>query len=173
MDPFIEFLKIIAPAVIVFLTSFYLIRNFLDNDAKKRLFELKSANKELLTPIRLQAYERVILLLERMSPNSLVMRVSKPTQSARQLHAELIATIRTEFEHNLSQQIYMSVGAWEMVKNAKEETSKLVNLLAMKVPEKAPGTELAQLILETAGKLAKLPTASAIEYIKKEIAQNF
>lgn len=173
MDPFIELLKIIIPALIVFLTSFYLLKNFLDNEARKRVLELKGANKDLLTPIRLQAYERVVLFLERISPNSLVMRVSRPTMSSKQLHAELIVTIRTEFEHNLSQQIYMSAGAWEMVKNAKEEITKLVNLVAMKVPENSPGGELAQLLVEAASKYTKMPTALAIEYIKKEIGQTF
>ncbi|MCC6690973.1 MAG: hypothetical protein IT235_05525 [Bacteroidia bacterium] len=172
MDPVIELLKIIIPAGIVFLTSFYVIKNFLDNETKKRMLEIKGAGKELLTPIRLQAYERIILFLERISPNSLVMRVNKPTITSRQLHSELVAAIRAEFEHNLSQQIYMSASAWEMVKNAKEETTKLINLLAIKVPENAPGAELAQLIVEAGGK-TKLPTQMAIEFIKKEIAQNF
>jgi len=173
MDPFIELLKIIIPAIIVFLTSFYMIKNFLDNEAKKRLMELKNSSKDLLTPIRLQAYERVVLFLERISPNSLVIRVNRPTLTSRQLHSELIIAIRTEFEHNLSQQIYMSSGAWDMVKNAKEEITKLVNLVSMKVPESAPSNELAQLLLEATSRLSKLPTAMAIEYIKKEIGQNF
>lgn len=173
MDPFVELLKIIIPALIVFLTSFYLLKNFLDNETRKKMMELKSANKELLTPIRLQAYERVVLFLERISPNSLVMRVNRPTLSSKQLHIELVAAVRAEFEHNLSQQIYMSTGAWDMVKNAKEEITKLINLVAMKVPENTPGGELAQLIVDSASKLNKLPTTLAIEYIKKEIGQTF
>jgi hypothetical protein len=173
MDPFIELLKIIVPALIVFLSSFYLLKNFLDNQTRMRLMEIKSAGKDLLTPIRLQAYERVVLLLERISPNSLIMRVNKPMMSARQLHSELIQAIRTEFEHNLSQQIYMSSGAWEMVKNAKEEIIKLVNLLAIKLPEGAPSFELAQLIIDANSSLRILPTTSAIEYLKKEIGQIF
>jgi hypothetical protein len=173
MDPFIELLKIIIPAVIVFLTSFYVIKNFLDNSTKKKMLEIKGASKDLITPIRLQAYERVVLFLERISPNSLVMRINRPTLSAKQLHTELVIAIRTEFEHNLSQQIYMSTGAWDMVKNAKEEITKLVNLVSMKIPETAPAGELAQLLVEASSKISKLPTALAIEYIKKEIGQTF
>ena len=173
MDPFIELLKIIIPAVIVFLTSFFLIKNFLDNETKKRMLDLKSASKDLINPIRLQAYERVVLFLERISPNSLVIRVNRPTLSAKQLHAELVVAIRTEFEHNLAQQIYMSAGAWEMVKNAKEEITKLINLVAMKVPENAPAGELAQFLVESSAKVAKLPTTLAIDYIKREIGQIF
>jgi len=173
MDPFVELLKLILPAVVVFLTSFYLVKNFLDNESKKRLLELKIAGRELITPIRLQAYERVILFLERISTYSMVMRVNKQTFTSRQLHAELIATIRQEFEHNLSQQIYMSNMAWEMVKNAKEEMVQLVNLAAMKIPENAPSSELAQFLIENSSKIKVLPTSLAIDFIKKEIGQNF
>ncbi len=173
MDPFIELLKIIIPSIVVFLTAFYLIKNFLDNESKKRLVNLKIASKELTTPIRLQAYERVVLFLERISPSGLVLRLSRPTLSSRQLHAELISTIRSEFEHNLSQQIYMSNAAWEMVRNAKEEIVKLVNLAAIKIPESAPASELAQLLIESSSRIKSLPTSLAIDYIKKEIANTF
>ncbi len=173
MDPFVELLKIIVPALIVFLCSFYLIKTFLDNETRKRLMELKGAGKDLLTPIRLQAYERVVLFLERISPYSLVIRVNKPILSSRQLHTEMIVAIRTEFEHNLTQQIYMSSGAWEMVKNAKEELIKLVNIVALKLPEDAPASELAHMIIDASSAIKVLPTTLAIEYIKKEIGQIF
>ncbi len=173
MDPFIELLKIILPAAIVFLTSFYLIKNFLENEHKNRSLNLKIASRELSTPIRLQAYERVVLFLERISPNSLVMRMNKPMFTSRQFHSELIAAVRSEFEHNLSQQIYMSAEAWEMVKNAKEEIVKLINLSAIKIPDSAPSSELAQLLIEASAKLKALPTSMAIAYIKKEIGQSF
>lgn len=173
MDPILEILKIVIPAFIVFLTVFYVLKFFLENESKKRMIDHKAASKELITPIRLQAYERIVLFLERISPTSMIMRVNKPTSTARQLHSDLLVTIRSEFEHNLSQQIYVSNAAWDGVKNAKEEITKLINLVAMKVPENAPSNELANLLFEACGKLTKLPNQSAIELIKKEIFQNF
>jgi trans-2-enoyl-CoA reductase len=85
----------------------------------------------------------------------------------------MIVVIRTEFEHNLTQQIYMSSGAWEMIKNAKEEMIKLVNLVAMKLPEDAPASELTRMVIEASSAIKVLPTTLAIEYIKKEIGQIF
>ena len=173
MNVVIDIILVLIAAGAVFATSYFTVKNFLDNESKKRLTELRQANQSLITPIRLQAYERVVLFLERISPNSLVMRVHKNGMSALMLQSELIKTIRSEFEHNLSQQIYMSNNSWQMVITAKEEIIKLVNIAATKVPETATGLELAQTILSISAQINKMPTQVAVEYIKKEIGQNF
>src|SRR3569832_2104516 len=98
MDDAFEILKIILPSGIVFLTTYYLVKNFLDHENRKRVVDLKLANQTLITPIRLQAYERVILFLERINPNSMVMRLNK-TGSAVNFQSEILKTIRSEFEH--------------------------------------------------------------------------
>ncbi len=92
-----------------------------------------------ITPIKLQAYERIVLFLERISTESLIMRTVKPGMTAQQLHSALIANIRSEYEHNLSQQIYMSNEAWEMVKNAKGTVIRIINNIATKLPPTATG----------------------------------
>jgi len=100
--------------------------------------------------------------------------VNKQGFTVHQLHLELIKTIKGEYEHNLSQQIYMSYGAWELVKNAKEEIIKLINISATKVPHDAPGNDLAMMILNVTANLGKkLPNDIAIEFIKKEVNQSF
>ena len=87
-----------------------------------------------------------------------------------QLHQELIKTIKSEYEHNLSQQIYVSHGAWELVKNAKEEITKLINVTNTKVAHDEPSGELAMRILEINSQLGKKsPTEIAIEFIKREL----
>lgn len=173
MDALFELLKILLPSLVVFGTCYFLIKNFLENDSKKRMIEIRQANQGLVTPIRLQAYERITLFLERITPNSLVMRVYRNGMSAKLLHAELVKTIREEFEHNISQQIYMSNTAWEVVRTAKEEITKLVNIAASSVPEGASGMELSQKIIEVSAQVKRLPTLVAVEAIKKEIAKTF
>ena len=121
MNALIELLKIIIPAGAVFAAAYFLVNRFLDNDQKRREHELKKSAQGLITPLKIQAYERIIIFLERINPNSLVIRVNKNGMNSRQLHSELITAVKTEYEHNLSQQIYVSYGAWELVKNAKEE----------------------------------------------------
>lgn len=168
-----DILKIIIPSGIVFATCYFVVKHFLEADSKKRLAEIRLANQSTLTPIRLQAYERIALFLERISPNSLIMRTNKQGMSARQLQQELVKTIRQEFEHNLSQQIYMSNHAWEMVKTAKEEIIKLVNIASTKVPDHASSQDMSHMIIQISAQLDKLPTQVALEYIKREVGQNF
>jgi hypothetical protein len=174
MDAFTEIIKIVLPAGIVFLTTYFTVRNFLDSDRKKSELELRKDSQATITPLRLQAYERIVIFLERVNPNTLVVRVNKHGMTAHQLHLELIKTIKSEYEHNLSQQIYMSYGAWELVKTTKEEMIKLINISATKVPHEGPSNELAMMVLNVVANLGKkLPNDIAIEYIKKEINQNF
>ena len=173
MDIFWDILKIVLPAGIVFLTAFFTITKFLENEQKKRLLEMRKDDQKVITPIRLQAYERITMFLERISPSSLINRVHKNGMSARMLQAELIQTIRNEFNHNLSQQVYISDDAWNRVKNSKEEMIKLVNLASSKVKDDAPGAALSKVILQVSIKIDKMPTDIAIEYLKKEIRQTF
>ena len=167
-----EIVKIILPAGIVFLTTYYLVKNFLDHESRKKTLDLKLANKTILTPIRLQAYERVVLFLERINPSSMVMRANKGI-SAPMLQGELLKTIRSEFEHNLSQQIYMSNKSWDAVIKAKEETIKLINVASSKVSSDSSGMDLAQAVINISSQLTQLPTKDAIDFIKKEIGKEF
>ena len=173
MEEILDILKYILPSGVVFATAYFLIRSFLENENRKKLLELKLNNQALINPIRLQAYERVILFLERIAPASILVRTLRPEMSAFQLQTALIQTIRDEFEHNLSQQIYISSTAWDLVKNAKEEMVKLINLSAAKLNDQASATDLSTVILELSMQKDKLPLNSTIEYIKKEIRQYF
>jgi hypothetical protein len=125
--------------------------------------------QKIILPLRLQAYERIILFLERISPNNLIMRMNKPEMSSIQLQSALVKVIREEFEYNLSQQLYISLKAWELVKNAKEETIKLINVASGKIPDSASSGELVKIILDLSLEKEKLPVNIAIDEIKKEI----
>lgn len=174
MEYFIDILKIILPAGLVFAAAYFIIKSFLDNDQKRRDGEIKKLNQVTIIPLRLQAYERIVLFLERVNPSSLVVRVNKNGMSAQQLHLELIKTIKTEYEHNLSQQIYMSAGAWELVKTTKEEIIKLINISSTKVPHDNTSNELAMMVINITSNLGKkLPNDIALDYIKKEVSQIF
>ncbi len=170
MNALIELLKIVIPAGAVFAAAYFLVSRFLDNDQKRREHELKKSSQALVTPLRIQAYERIVIFLERINPNSLVIRVNKNGMSSRQLHNELVAAVKTEFEHNLSQQIYVSHATWELVKNAKEEIIQLINIASSKVSVDVNSSELAITILNATANLSKkLPNEVALDYLKKEI----
>jgi hypothetical protein len=173
MNDMLEILKYTVPAVVVFITAFFLIRFFLNNEEKKRKFELSMNYKESILPLRLQAYERLVLFLERISPDSLVMRINRSDVSVLQLQNELLSTIRSEFEHNLAQQVYISSSAWEMVKAAKNSMIKLVNESATDFKSDAKGINLSKNILENAMDLTNSPVYAALEFLKKEVRELF
>lgn len=135
-----------------------------------------SKNKDNTTyflPNRVEAYQRIVLFLERISPNSLVMRKFEGAQTAKKLQAELLSTIRNEFEHNIAQQIFISPVAWKMVKDSKEEIIKIINIASSQVDENANAIELSSKIFEVCSQLDKLPTEITVEYLIIELQKLF
>ena len=171
MEILSDTLKIAIPALIVFFTAWLILRNLLRNEQNNRRQELLLQNSRTVTPIRLQAYERIVLFLERISLESLLVRVSTPEMTASALHSALLSSIRSEFEHNLSQQIYMSQPAWEVVRNARSNMIKIINSEAEKLPADAPGLTLSKQLLTTIMELDKEPTRAAIDYVKNEVSR--
>ena len=171
METFYDILKITIPALLVFLTAWILLRNLMKNDQDKRRQEIVLQNSRTVTPIKLQAYERIVLFLERISLESLLVRVSTSGMTAAQLHSALLTTIRSEFEHNLSQQIYMSPQAWEVVRNARSNMIKIINSEFEKKPLPATSMEFSQRLLEAVMEMNNEPTRAAIDYIKGEVGR--
>ena len=172
MNELLEIIKIVLPSCVVFATAYYLIKLFLSKEKEKQSAEIKMEGYKIITPLRLQAYERLVLFLERISPESLVMRMHQPEYSSFQLQKTLIQAIREEYEHNLSQQVYISSQAWEIVRNAKEDMIKLVNTAASKLDDRANAIDLSQKIFELSVS-EKLLARTALEFLKNEIRQTF
>ena len=171
MNSLIEALRYTIPSVVVFLTAYFLFKEFLQVDKNRRIQELTAERVRISLPVRLQAYERIILFLERISPNNLVMRLHKPEMTAVEFHRLLVHTIREEFSHNLSQQLYISIPAWEKVKSAKEEMIRQINTSFAKMDEKATATDLSNKLLELS--VEKLATRKALDFLKGEAAKVF
>jgi len=171
METSLEIIKITIPPLIVFFTAYFLLRGLIRNDQDKRRQELILQNSRTIMPIKLQAYERIVLFLERISLESLLVRVSSPSMSASELHTTILSTIRNEFEHNLSQQIYISQQAWEVVKNARSNLIKIINTEAETLPPNAGSMVFSKRLLEKVMELDKEPTRVAIEFIKSEVSR--
>lgn len=182
MNEVFETLKYLVPSLVVFITAYTLIRLFLD-DVKGRLSPapaakehdtaglLKIENQKILLPLKLQAYERVVLYLERINPESLIMRAHRSGMTTLDIQRELLRNIREEFEHNLSQQVYLTSSTWDSVRNAKDEMTKLVKLAGSQVEGSASALAYSEMFLKMAGQLNQLPTAFAIEKVKNEMKQ--
>jgi len=173
MEDILEILKYILPSLVVFGASYYVMKLFIENEGRKRQLNFKIENAKLITPLRLQAYERIVLFLERITPSNLIMRLLKKEMSAFDFQTFLIQNIRDEFEHNLSQQIYISEQSWELAKNAKEEIIRIINTAATTVPDNATATQISQAIIQKTIDIKEMPTHKAISLIKKEIGKSF
>ena len=161
----------IVPALLVAFTAYYTLKLSTEKELRILALNFKQENKKVINPIRLQAYERIALFLERMRPESLLLRVSSSDLSATQYRILLLANIRSEFEHNLSQQVYISGLLWQTTKAAKEDLFKIINLAAGKVEENATGADLAAKILELNIEQPIQPIDEAVNLLRKEITE--
>ena len=168
-----EILKITLPALIVFLTAYFLFRDMLEAGQKQREFEFRMNNSKLVTPIRLQAYERLGLLLERISPQSLLIRVPPHDLNSSDFHHQLLAAVRQEFEHNLSQQIYVSPILWETIRGAREHLIGIINKSAEEIDRDAPALLLSKRIIENYIDEENQVILIAMNELKKEIGKLF
>jgi len=168
-----DILKIVLPALIVFLTAYFLFREMLENSQKEREFEFRIKNSGQVTPVRLQAYERLALVLERISPQSILMRISPHELSASEYHQQLLTQIRQEFEHNLSQQNYVSPLLWETIRGARENLIGIINKSAEDIGRDAPALLLSEKIIENYIEEDNQPIVTAMNELKKEIGKLF
>jgi hypothetical protein len=169
LQVFINILSYTIPALVVFGVVYFILTRFMDEQRKIRLLEVKKEQMSALTPLKLQAYERLTLFLDRISPDNLVLRLSKSGQSASQLRSELIQTIQSEFGHNISQQIYVTNDAWNMIRAVKEQIIGIVETCYQECNENETGRGLGKKILTRLMNEKQISTQKAIELLKKEI----
>src|SRR3954466_10163540 len=173
MDALIEYGKILIPASLVLYAVYLVVRSLVYKELELKKLEIRSRSIETILPNRLQAYERMCLFLERMSPPNLLLRLNNQGYSAREFHKLLLDEIRNEYNHNVSQQIYMSENVWNMVKNAKEDLTILVNEGSLAMGPEATSVDLARKIFELTLEKKVEPISHALSELKKEIQQTF
>lgn len=161
-------IALLFPLIIVFLFVYFMLKSFFDQFEKQRKQELRVKFSEETLPLRLQAYERIILLMERMKPESMVMRMAKPNMNTIDLQRALLENIREEYEHNLSQQIYLSSEAWAMVVAARQSMVQLVSSTAAEEKPDALYMEYATSLLEEYASISDDPLTLAIQFVQKE-----
>ena len=126
------------------------------------------AQSDAVLKLELQAAERFALYLERIAPARLVMRLHRAGMDAKMLQSEMLRAIREEFDHNLSQQIYVSEEAWSLIKKAKEEMVSFITACGERLPADATALELSKVIFEGASKAERLPSDIALQYLRTE-----
>ncbi|MGB1349506.1 MAG: hypothetical protein ACPH2N_04505 [Flavobacteriaceae bacterium] len=134
------------PALVTGVIAFLFFREHTDNENNRRNFILKESIQKESLPIRLQAYERLTLFLERISPQNLLKRVSPISQEVEDYKSLLIQTVEQEYEHNLSQQIYVSDPCWRIVSAAKNST--IQTIVSFKNKDVSTANDIRPLLLD-------------------------
>ena len=169
----LDILKYTMAGMGVVWIAFYLFKPYLDRSENIQLIELKKTISNQTLPLRLQAYERVVLFIERVNPANLLIRLNGTAFPATELHSLIVAEIRSEYQHNVTQQLYVSARAWAVVKRMKDDTLSLVNNAAKTLPENATGMDLSKIILAHLSQLQDSPYEMATGMIKKDMEELF
>ena len=173
MEILAQIALIVLPAGAVLFTVVLFLRKQSEKDLRNMQIELKKERQSFFLPNRVEAYQRAVLLMERISPNSLVMRLHNPGLPAKMIQSELLKAIREEYDHNVAQQIFISPKAWEMVRNSKEETIKIINIAGGQMADISMALDLSAKIFEITAEVGQLPTEITIEFLKRELQELF
>lgn len=160
---------IFLPTLITSLITLIIVYLFMRQEQKRRLHELRIKESTELMRLRMQAYERLILLMERLNPQSLILREQRHNLTTLQFQSHLLKIIRSEFDHNLAMQLYVSPTTWDKVKAAREGLIRLINTTANNIKPEAPALELGRHLIENVGRDLNLYFNDAIQQIRKEM----
>lgn len=166
----LDILKFSIAGIVVFFTGWYVIREYLSQNTAQGNREIKKANLAYTLPLKLQAYERITLFLERINPANMLVRLYVAGFSAREMQNVILADIRAEYQHNIAQQIYVSNTAWNVVRKMKDETIAMVHNAVSGLPEDASAIELNKVILtHLANMQEENPYEVALQIVKSEV----
>ena len=167
-DRIIDLFLFAIPSLIVGIIAYYFFKEHTKNEDGRRRFLLKKDLQVSAMPLRLQAYERLALFLERISPNKLMIRVSPITSNKDDYEQLLIQNIEQEMEHNLSQQIYVSEKCWNIISAAKNATIQMIRKASLL--EKTDTADKLREVVLTEMMERRAPSDAALSFIKEEIS---
>jgi len=173
MEYFYDFLLVLLPAGTVLYGMYLIVASFLSKEREKMLVELKTQNTQTILPVRLQAGERLCLLLERISPNNLIRRANPSEGTAQELYSRLVGEVREEFSHNFSQQVYFSEETWEAVRAAVEDVITILNQSRQNIDGEKSGIEFAKAVFSLSLERKNDSISFALKKVKGEIQLYF
>ncbi|MEQ8702419.1 MAG: hypothetical protein RIC19_00805 [Phaeodactylibacter sp.] len=170
METFLEIVKLTIPGLLTFLASYFVLKTYMENQQKLQQLKIQQEQQRSSLPLRLQAYERLSLFCERISLPSLLLRVRKPGMSSGELRVTLLLAVQQEYEHNITQQVYVSSQLWEIIKIARDDAVNAISLIAEKAGPKSDAAELAGMLLTYVNQQEVMVVEKALLAIKKEAA---
>ena len=163
-----DVLILTIPIAGILVATYLMLQYFHNKSTYEKGKEIDIQKTKTFFPLQIQAYERVILFLERIDPNNMIIRTHKNGMNAITLHRELLKIVREEYTHNMSQQIYIQPKSWKTVLNAKDETIQMINVAINNLEADASGLDLSAKIFESIAAKKTSPTQKARNAIVKE-----
>lgn len=158
---------------IIVLVAHYLIKDSLSNYLKEKQHQPKADDKERLLSLRLQAHERMIVFVDRINPSNLLVRVHQKDIEVNALQALVTNEIKAEFQHNITQQLYMENTTWKVIDKLKDDTIAMINNAVKHLPAEASGVALSKKVLQHMSQIEENPYELTIGLIKQDIHKMF
>lgn len=169
METALEILKYILPALIVFATVYFMMKRYLDMQYSTQVLKFKQDQAKNTLPIKLQAYERMAMFCERISLDNLSYRLSTQNIDAKSMSNAMLIAIQQEYEHNMSQQVYISEKLWEIITMAKDQMQNIITTAGADASIANSPAALIQKAFELQKEMGGSPVQTAKRAIKKEI----
>jgi hypothetical protein len=160
---------VLAGCMVVGLANWMFWKKYNGYTFRLKMLEQKHAAKKDILPLRLQAYERLILFAERINPANLLVRLHQQGTDAEEFEQRLINEIRAEYEHNITQQLYVSDVAWSVTRQLKDNTVALIRNAGKGLQANASAKELSTVLLSHIAALDGNPYEIAVRTIKNEL----
>jgi len=167
----LSYVAYLLPAVVVGVISYFFFKGHTANEEGRRRYLIQKEAQKSIIPARLQAYERLTLFLERIDPNKLLIRVKPYSNELQEYENLLIKNIDQEYEHNLSQQIYVSSDCWNLITAAKNATMQIIRQSAMNEKNDSSDKLREYILNHFMGEIT--PSKKALEYVTKEVKELF
>ncbi len=169
LDKILNVVLQLLPTIIVAALAYYFFKEYTKTENGKRRFLLHKENQKTSLPLRLQAYERLSLFLERISPGSLLTRVKPYSDDKDAYEKLLLQNIEQEFEHNLTQQVYVTNECWNIIRTAKNATISIIRKTNMS--DKVQDSDKLREVILTDLMDQQAPTDTALSFLKSEVAE--
>ena len=163
----LEIVSYTLPSIITGAVAYYFFNLHTKNEEGRRRFLLQKEAQKNALPLRLQAYERMVLFMERINPPKLLIRVAPISNDASEYANYVIAQIEQEFEHNLTQQVYISEECWNFISTAKNATIQMIRNASKS--EKVDSADKLREVILTDLLEKQSPSSAALSYIKTEV----
>ena len=163
-----EILEYCVPALCVLLATWIVMHKFYKSEAEKRLWELKRLSQKEISPLRMRAYERLSLLLERTTPEHMLLELNLGEMTILQVQQHLMRTIRMEYDHNLSQQIYVSNQVWDAIIASRDQMVAFINTMAQQMPPESTALDYAKVLITAYSSNGQTANDQAMQLLRTE-----